>query len=35
MKQSWRKHSLSFKAKVALEALKEEEAATELAGRFQ
>ena len=35
MKQSRRKHNPSFKAKVALEALKGEEATPELAGRFE
>ena len=35
MKQSRRKHSPSFKAKVVLEGLKEEETAAELAGRFE
>jgi transposase-like protein len=35
MKQSRRKHNPSFKAKVALEALKGEEATAELAGRFE
>ena len=35
MKQSRRKHSPSFKAKVAIEALKGEEAAAELAHRFE
>jgi len=34
MKQSRRKHNPSFKAKVALEALKEEETAADLANRF-
>ena len=35
MKQSRRKHNPSFKAKVALEALKGEETTAELAGRFE
>ena len=35
MKQNRRKHSPSFKAKVALEALKDEETITELANRFE
>jgi len=35
MKQNRRKHSPSFKAKVALEALKGEETTAELAGRFE
>ena len=35
MKQNRRKHSPSFKAKVALEALKGEEPAAELASRFE
>ena len=35
MKQNRRKHSSSFKAKVALEALKGEETTAELAGRFE
>ena len=35
MKQSRRKHSPSFKAKVALEALKGEETTAELASRYE
>jgi transposase len=35
MKQSRRKHSPSFKARVALEALKGEETTAELASRYQ
>ena len=35
MKESRRKHSPSFKAKVALEALKGEETIAELANRFE
>ena len=35
MKESRRKHSPGFKAKVALEALKEEESTAEIASRFE
>ncbi len=35
MKQSRRKHSLSFEARVALEALKGEETIAELASRYE
>ena len=35
MKESRRKHSPAFKAKVALEALKEEESTAEIASRFE
>jgi transposase-like protein len=35
MKQNRRKHSLSFKARVTLEALKGEETIAELANRFE
>ncbi|MBF8266716.1 MAG: transposase family protein [Dehalococcoidia bacterium] len=34
MKQSRKNHSPSFKAKVALEALREEESTAEIAGRY-
>ena len=35
MKQNQRKHSPSFKARVALESLKDEETIAELANRFE
>ena len=35
MKQSRKNHSPSFKAKVALEALREEETTAEIAGRYE
>ena len=35
MKESRRKHIPAFKAKVALEALKEEESTAEIASRFE
>ena len=35
MKESRRKHSPAFKAKVALEALKDEETTTEIASRLR
>ena len=35
MKESRRKHNPGFKAKVALEALKEEESTAEIASRFE
>ena len=34
MKESWRKHSPAFKAKVALEALKAEESTAEIASGY-
>jgi transposase len=35
MKQSRKKHNPSFKAKVALEALKDQETTAEIASRFE